>query len=420
MTPRSATFVFAVLVTRVALGLLPVFGGQPPSALSLGAPSPVMDVDALDKFVARIEIVRADLSQATVTIPQHATLPSSMVLDMTVHSEIYSCGWWGDLKDFCSGQWVYVIAQRYSSNRLSVNALTDEVSMQAMFRPLTLVEYNRDRERIVFAQGMLSKRLSLRMRSSGFSPGMFSKGGSYYVNSKEVSGELLPITVFDQSSFERQRRERQQFQLQLVRARGLTTTILSNDSGRQELVLLVRRADSTFARTLYPNDEVTVVTQGQLSTTQQCTVTQLVLQQSQVRLHLRCQPDTTVRLQPGGQAFLRIQRRGAIDFDRPVDLGRSKTRADRIAFFLSTLYCTCKMPESCSCVGHWNTLANCKIHGCAMPNEVAGVIGRLIDGGKTDKQILAALEAREGPLLLKQHQLGSPFAYLFVDPATQQ
>lgn len=39
-----------------------------------------------------------------------------------------------------------------------------------------------------------------------------------------------------------------------------------------------------------------------------------------------------------------------------------------------------------------------------MPNLQTKIIGGLIDAGKTDKEILAELVKREGPLVLRQHQ----------------
>lgn len=39
-----------------------------------------------------------------------------------------------------------------------------------------------------------------------------------------------------------------------------------------------------------------------------------------------------------------------------------------------------------------------------MPDLMTRFIGKLIDDGKSDKEILEALVKREGPLVLRQHQ----------------
>jgi hypothetical protein len=86
----------------------------------------------------------------------------------------------------------------------------------------------------------------------------------------------------------------------------------------------------------------------------------------------------------------------------PADLGRERTKAERVEWFLANTYCTCGVSKD-TCTGHFYTLASCNPNGCAMPNHRRELLGKMIDQGLTDRQILDALLKEVGPLLLRPH-----------------
>ena len=90
--------------------------------------------------------------------------------------------------------------------------------------------------------------------------------------------------------------------------------------------------------------------------------------------------------------------------DYPPDIGRSRTKEERIEWFLATIYCTCKVGGDI-CTGDFYTLASCNPNGCGMPNATRRRIAAMIDKGMDDKQIFDDLRAERGPLMTKPHLL---------------
>jgi hypothetical protein len=87
----------------------------------------------------------------------------------------------------------------------------------------------------------------------------------------------------------------------------------------------------------------------------------------------------------------------------PPDLDRPRaTKAERVEWFLASIYCTCKVPGD-TCTGHFYTLASCNPNGCGMPHHMREVFGKKIDEGLTDRQILEQLFKETGDDLLRPH-----------------
>jgi hypothetical protein len=86
----------------------------------------------------------------------------------------------------------------------------------------------------------------------------------------------------------------------------------------------------------------------------------------------------------------------------PPDVGRTRSRAERVEWFLANTYCTCKVGKD-TCTGHFYTLASCNPNGCGMPNARRKAVAAMIDEGLTDRQIFDRLLKQDGPLLLRPH-----------------
>ena len=86
----------------------------------------------------------------------------------------------------------------------------------------------------------------------------------------------------------------------------------------------------------------------------------------------------------------------------PPDIGRPRSRTERIEWFLASTYCTCGVDQDV-CTGHFYTLASCNPNGCGMPNSRRKKVGEMIDRGLTDQQIFDDLLRQDGPLLLRPH-----------------
>ena len=88
----------------------------------------------------------------------------------------------------------------------------------------------------------------------------------------------------------------------------------------------------------------------------------------------------------------------------PPDIGRPRTKDERIEWFLASIYCTCKVRGDI-CTGHFYTLASCNPNGCAAPNETRRQVREMIDKGLTDREIWDGLLKGNGHLMLKPHLL---------------
>ena len=88
--------------------------------------------------------------------------------------------------------------------------------------------------------------------------------------------------------------------------------------------------------------------------------------------------------------------------DYPPDIGRSRTKEERVEWFLASIYCTCKVGGDI-CTGDFYTLASCNPNGCGAPNATRRRIAEMIDKGMDDKQIFDDLRAERGPLMAKPH-----------------
>jgi hypothetical protein len=86
----------------------------------------------------------------------------------------------------------------------------------------------------------------------------------------------------------------------------------------------------------------------------------------------------------------------------PPDLDRPRSKAERVEWFLASVYCPCGVGNN-TCTGDFYTLASCNPNGCGMPNYMRQEVGRLLDKGLTDRQVFDELRKTHGPLLLRPH-----------------
>jgi hypothetical protein len=88
----------------------------------------------------------------------------------------------------------------------------------------------------------------------------------------------------------------------------------------------------------------------------------------------------------------------------PLDMDRSRSPAERVDWFLASIYCTCGVSKDV-CTGHFYTLASCNPNGCGMPRRMRNDLQAMMDRGMTDRQIFDQLIKEQGPLLLRPHLL---------------
>jgi hypothetical protein len=86
----------------------------------------------------------------------------------------------------------------------------------------------------------------------------------------------------------------------------------------------------------------------------------------------------------------------------PPDIGRPRSKRERIEWFLASIYCTCAIDKDV-CTGQFYTLASCNPNGCGMPNATRDKVGKMIDNGLSDRQIYDELLKESGALLTRPH-----------------
>jgi hypothetical protein len=86
----------------------------------------------------------------------------------------------------------------------------------------------------------------------------------------------------------------------------------------------------------------------------------------------------------------------------PPDIDRPRSTAERVEWFLASVYCPCGVGKD-TCTGHFYTLASCNPNGCGMPKRTRAAVAKMIEQGLTDRQIFDALVKEHGPLLLRPH-----------------
>jgi hypothetical protein len=88
----------------------------------------------------------------------------------------------------------------------------------------------------------------------------------------------------------------------------------------------------------------------------------------------------------------------------PTDLDRPRSKAERIEWFLATVYCSCGVGGD-RCTGMFYTQASCNINACGMPRHISNRVSELIDQGLNDRQIFETLQKSQGPLVSRPHLL---------------
>ncbi|MBI3877294.1 MAG: DUF3179 domain-containing protein [Verrucomicrobia bacterium] len=325
----------------------------------------------------------------------------------TPQTEYHVEGAFGSLAEFSPGQSVYVIATVNEKKELaSVHALADDLSMQAMARPLVLKEYDRKNGRLSFIDEKSRKptvelNVNANTRFPAEPSAQIQPGRVYYFTSTHTGTERTATELLDESAFEARKNQRLQRQRDDLLKHGLSGTVLNVDAANHRIEVMIRRSDTWFARSWRLNAAVQFMAAAQPTVAGKIIAVQP--DYSRVRIRLDFTGLATPEVQAGDEVAILGKLPDKIDFDAPPDLGRFIGRQERIDYFLSTIYCSCGMLGS-SCAGHWNTLAACQLHGCGMPNLITKLVGERIDVGKTDEAILAELIERNGKNILKLHQ----------------
>jgi hypothetical protein len=267
------------------------------------------------------------------------------VWPLTPDAEVKVAGWWGRLDQFRSGDrvWVWLRTDR-NQRPVAVCMLADELSEKDM--------HGRTADPAAFQQRHAEQKAALR---------------------KRWIAEGLPGTV----------------------------TFLHTFNGEMELML--DHEAMRWGRSLKNGDKVRLDAFPPID----AAVKQVSPWGERTRLRLVVRGPDQADLVIGSRLRLNMTPPPAAleDAVEPPDLDRTRaTKAERIEWFLASVYCTCKVGGD-GCTGHFYTLANCNPNACGMPNLVRKLLAEKIDQGLSDRQIFEELLKEKGPTLVRPHLL---------------
>jgi hypothetical protein len=346
---------------------------------------------SVPKHFATLQAVDAIHGRVTLLL-EGEKLPK--VWPLTPDAEVKVLGWWGRLDQLTVGDRVWVWFQMDRKKQpVAIAMLADEISQQDIHGKGVQVE-------AIEAGTLTLKPIKGEKRTlKTAAPAADLAAGSlvYVQSSGDKARLLLSPTVFETHRNEQKAALRKRWAEE-----GLpgTVTFLHRFSGEMELML--DHEAMRWGRSLQLGDKVSLVADPPIAA-----VVKYVKpwrERTQVRLVVHGADQTDLTL--GQRIHLKMPVPSAeVDSAKlPPDLGRPRSREERIEWFLSSIYCTCAVKND-TCTGHFYTLASCNPNGCGMPNAVRKTIGGLIDQGLSDQQIFEALLKEQGPDLLRPHLL---------------
>jgi hypothetical protein len=325
---------------------------------------------------------------------------------LTPDAEVKILGWWGRLEQLTVGDrvWVWLKTDR-KKLPVAISMIADEISQQDINGAgLTIEKMDKGFLTLKPAKG------PSRVVELGKAPFKVEVGkdGSAEVPPKVGDQVYVQTTgkqarVFYTTAGLEQARQQQKANLRgRWTKEGLPGTVgfVHVFSGEMELVL--DHETMRWARALKTGDAVTLEADPPIKAVvkhqqpwRERTQLRLVVYSFDLadlspgqRLHLKCTPPAT-------------------DIETsvyPPDIDRTRTKQERVEWFLASIYCTCKVAGD-RCTGHFYTLASCNPNGCGMPNHMRRVVTKKIDAGLTDRQIFDELLKEHGPTLLRPHLL---------------
>jgi hypothetical protein len=329
-------------------------------------------------------------------------------------AELKLNGWWGRLDQFPIGErvWVWLQLDRVKQP-IAISMMADELSEQDIHG--SGLELETFISAVMVQNGIRLKPPNGKSldiftnKAECFRGSAKSKiddlkiGEKLYVRIRDRHAEIMQASlVLDSAAFE----ERRTNQKAAVRKRWIdeglpgTVTFLHQFSGEMECML--DHEAMRWGRSLKPGDIVSL----QASPPIAAVVKQVKpwRERTQLRLVTACADQSDLTMGQRIQLRMPTPPESVDTAVLPPDLDQKRTKEERVDWFLSTIYCSCKIGGD-GCTGMFYTLESCNPNACGMPKHMRQVLAEKIDKGMTDKQILEELLKESGPELLRPHLL---------------
>lgn len=357
---------------------------------------------SLPKYFATLQAVDSARRQVTLLLEgETAAKPWPIAPD----AEVKCFGWWGRLDQFHVGDRVWVWMQLDRTKKpVAVAMLADEPSEQDMhgrtirIEAMTLSQITLNLSKSQIRSLKVDDQTRVLAGKTRASAPKLKAGQQVFVQS---AGDLARL-ILDPAALE----ERREQQKSLLRERwlkeGLPGSVIFRHVFSGELEFMLDHEAIHWARSLKPGDEVSLLAEPPIKA-----VVKLVRpwrERTQVRLVTAALEQADLAL--GQRLGLRLTAppEDVAQAQLPPDLDQPRSRAERIEWFLASIYCTCKVKGD-GCTGHFYTLASCNPNACGMPTAMRKQLAELIDKGLTDRQVFEELLRLHGPDLLRPHLL---------------
>jgi hypothetical protein len=345
------------------------------------------------KHFATLQAVDAPGRRVTLLIEGDKIAKSwSLIPD----AEIKVFGWWGRLEQFTQGDrvWVWFKTDR-ARQPVAVAMIADEPSEEDMHGQGVKVE-SESADILTLKPVKGTPRTVKIAGRKDIGLDSFKPGQAVFVQS--ANGNLR--LIFAPGEFEKRRAEQKLWLRKRWADVGLPGSVSFAHTFSGELNFMLDHEAMRWGRSLQVGDKVTLTANPPV----QAVVKHVKPWRERTQVRLVANSFEQAELIAGQRLTLKMtQPPEEVDSARlPPDLDRRRDKAERVEWFLSSIYCTCKVGGD-GCTGHFYTLASCNPNGCGMPNHVRELVGEMIEKGLTDRQIFEELTKELGPDMYRPH-----------------
>ncbi|MFO0935632.1 MAG: DUF3179 domain-containing (seleno)protein [Gemmataceae bacterium] len=317
-------------------------------------------------------------------------------------AEIKIAGWWGRLEQFNKGDrvWVWLKLNR-DKKPVSIALIADELSEQVIHNQNWKITEKSSKSTggmaVMFKNKLTVSRDKQKHDFESIDSGPFEwlRFDSVYVFSEKgkrewITDELLALRTSEQK----------EYLCKHWRDHGLPGTVTFVHVFSGEMDVMLDHEAMRWGRSLQNGDKVELTSNPPIK----AVVKSVTPWRERTQLRLVVGELQSTELGNGQRIGVKMNwlSREIDESKYPTDIGRTRTKAERIEWFLASMYCVCGVGDNI-CTGDYYTLASCNPNGCGAPNAARKEIGKLIDAGKTDTQIWDELVKDRGIEMTRPH-----------------
>jgi hypothetical protein len=369
---------------------------------------PLGNLDVAARSFAILKAVDADRQVVSLSVEGETEAVGWPVIPS---AELWHNGWWGRLDQFTVGNRVWVwFKTDAEKHRLAVSLLADEPSEQDLYGPSRVKAVNNseaDGVQVVLESSRAGKPALRTVKLAGAE--LFRNSAQSALESLKVGETVYVQTTGDQArlildpaAFALRRAEQKAALRQSWIGAGLPGTVVFEHPQSHEVELLIDHEALSWARSLHAGDNVNLVAGKSIP----AEVRQLRPWREHTQVLLAIADPDAMALSAGRRLSLRLSSppAEAEETELPAGLGQPRSKSERVDWLMSSIYCSCGMHDACA--GHFYTLAACDAAGktpCGLAKSTREEFSKLIDAGRTDRQIFDELLKTRGPKILRPH-----------------